>query len=282
MPHKDSYHINLLTHIKDPDEVNRETVVHSAKLKLYKTAVKPHNIRDKSISGHSARVSVYLIVKGDSNNQGFRQLLDSRMVSLESDKVWEKFDVTAALQQWKADPDSNFGLDVICDTQPIQELLEFHVDPHQAEVKDTTTNSHHLVKEFLPVIQFYTQTRLIVASRQKRAASKLDCEQGTGETLCCRYPLWVSFKDIGWQDWVIEPEGYQAYYCNGSCPHSFKVAHNFAAVKSILYHANPAAAPAPCCSASKLSPLPILHFNEDGDLIVTQYEDMVVEQCKCT
>lgn len=34
---------------------------------------------------------------------------------------------------------------------------------------------------------------------------------------CCKEKLYVDFKDIGWNDWIVAPSGYYANYCRGSC-----------------------------------------------------------------
>lgn len=36
-------------------------------------------------------------------------------------------------------------------------------------------------------------------------------------TQCCRESLFVSFKDVGWDDWIVAPSGFHAFYCRGSC-----------------------------------------------------------------
>ena len=32
-----------------------------------------------------------------------------------------------------------------------------------------------------------------------------------------RYHYYVKFADLG-MDWILAPEGYDAYYCSGDCP----------------------------------------------------------------
>lgn len=34
---------------------------------------------------------------------------------------------------------------------------------------------------------------------------------------CCRDELYINFEDIGWNDWILHPNGYHAYFCRGSC-----------------------------------------------------------------
>ena len=39
-----------------------------------------------------------------------------------------------------------------------------------------------------------------------------------GRKSCQRYDMHVDFKTIGWSEWIISPQGYNAYQCKGSCP----------------------------------------------------------------
>ena len=211
-----------------------------------------------------------------------RSLVDSKMVSIDS-IGWETFDVTSAVAQWKNSPDTNLGLLIICDSQPLSEVIEFAANnvsttysdlaiiPHEDSERDT---------EFEPTIYVHTQEQLILR-RQKRAVEKYDCRRGDGERKCCRYPLEVRFADIGW-DWVFAPASFHAYFCDGNCPRAHKMAHNFANVQSAMHFLNPAAAPAPCCSASKLSSLTLVHYDTEGHLVVNQFDDMIVQDCKCS
>lgn len=50
---------------------------------------------------------------------------------------------------------------------------------------------------------------------QKRRIRYLECSSGVSE--CCRERLFVSFADLGWDDWIVQPRGYHAHFCRGSC-----------------------------------------------------------------
>ena len=67
------------------------------------------------------------------------------------------------------------------------------------------------LKPFL-VIYTHSQQRRALHRRPKR---QINCGVGVGE--CCRESFYVSFADIGWDDWILGPEGYNAYFCKGSC-----------------------------------------------------------------
>lgn len=56
--------------------------------------------------------------------------------------------------------------------------------------------------------------RRATTPRKKRSTSPI-C--GAQVTECCRESLYISFKDLGWDDWIVAPEGFHAFYCRGSC-----------------------------------------------------------------
>lgn len=101
---------------------------------------------------------------------------------------------------------------------------------------------------------------------------------------CKRTPLYVDFRDIGWDSWVIQPLGYEAYECNGVCnppltPEVSPTKH--ATVQSLLSVRNPGKASLACCVPTKLEPISLL-YHENG--VVTfkhKYEGMVVAECGC-
>uniref|UniRef100_A0A3Q3W714 TGF-beta family profile domain-containing protein n=1 Tax=Mola mola TaxID=94237 RepID=A0A3Q3W714_MOLML len=101
---------------------------------------------------------------------------------------------------------------------------------------------------------------------------------------CKRTPLFVNFKDIGWDTWIIQPLGYEAYKCNGVCnpPMTSEVSPTkHAIVQSLLSINSPERASRACCVPTKLEPISLL-YHENG--VVTfkhKYEGMVVAECGC-
>lgn len=101
---------------------------------------------------------------------------------------------------------------------------------------------------------------------------------------CKRRPLFVDFKDIGWDTWIIQPLGYEAYECKGVCspPMTSEVSPTkHAIVQSLLSAKSPEKASRACCVPTKLEPISLL-YHENG--VVTfkhKYEGMVVAECGC-
>ena len=34
---------------------------------------------------------------------------------------------------------------------------------------------------------------------------------------CKRHNMFVDFESVGWNDWIVAPEGYEAFMCSGVC-----------------------------------------------------------------
>ena len=227
------------------------------------------------------RVNVYQLLEPDTTGGSkavMKRLLDSKLVLLR-EMEWETFDIRQAVTEWVESPATNHGLELATDSGRLSDVVQF-VSARTSAFREFGDNDS-VIDDLYPELSLYTQDRLILGRQKRSLGDQKDCTQGDGETRCCRYPLWVDFSTIGWDEWILSPEAYQAYYCDGQCPHRYKVAHNLAGIKSLLHYFNPDASPAPCCMATKLAPLSLLHFNEHGEIVVSIYEDMIVEECKC-
>uniref|UniRef100_A0A8C0SM92 TGF-beta family profile domain-containing protein n=1 Tax=Canis lupus familiaris TaxID=9615 RepID=A0A8C0SM92_CANLF len=105
-----------------------------------------------------------------------------------------------------------------------------------------------------------------------------------GRQVCRRHELYVSFQDLGWLDWVIAPQGYSAYYCEGEC--SFPLdscmnATNHAILQSLVHLMKPDAVPKACCAPTKLSATSVLYYDSSNNVILRKHRNMVVRACGC-
>lgn len=110
------------------------------------------------------------------------------------------------------------------------------------------------------------------------------------------------------QDWIIAPEGYAAYYCEGECAfplNSYMNATNHAIVQTLVSHRdrtrvggcrplsdvsnasfqvhfiNPDTVPKPCCAPTQLHAISVLYFDDSSNVILKKYRNMVVRACGC-
>uniref|UniRef100_A0A8C0QUX0 TGF-beta family profile domain-containing protein n=1 Tax=Canis lupus dingo TaxID=286419 RepID=A0A8C0QUX0_CANLU len=118
-----------------------------------------------------------------------------------------------------------------------------------------------------------------------RLPGTADDVHGTdGRQVCRRHELYVSFQDLGWLDWVIAPQGYSAYYCEGEC--SFPLdscmnATNHAILQSLVHLMKPDAVPKACCAPTKLSATSVLYYDSSNNVILRKHRNMVVRACGC-
>ncbi|RMB90551.1 hypothetical protein DUI87_33013 [Hirundo rustica rustica] len=98
--------------------------------------------------------------------------------------------------------------------------------------------------------------------------------------------FFVDFKEIGWEDWIIQPEGYHMNYCAGLCPlHVAGVpglaASFHTAVLNRIKAASAAAAVDSCCVPTQRRPLSLLYYDRDSNIVKTDIPDMIVDSCGC-
>ena len=94
----------------------------------------------------------------------------------------------------------------------------------------------------------------------------------------------VSFKDLQWNDWIIAPDGYSADYCQGVCSfplQSHDNATNHAVVQTLVHLMNPIEVDKPCCAPIQLSGISVLYLDENTNVVLKKYQNMVVNTCGC-
>ncbi|KAL8587803.1 hypothetical protein ACOMHN_021021 [Nucella lapillus] len=103
---------------------------------------------------------------------------------------------------------------------------------------------------------------------------------------CSKHKMYVDFDEIGWSGWIISPKGYDAYHCTGQCPFPLGQSQkptNHATVQSIVHALGVGSKNlgTPCCVPNKLFSISLLYFDDDENVILKQYDDMVAASCGC-
>ncbi|KAG9489447.1 hypothetical protein GDO78_005423 [Eleutherodactylus coqui] len=222
-----------------------------------------------------------------------------------SDFGWLTFDVTATSNDWVLNSQYNLGLQFMVETtdgkriQPqsvglvdrsgSQEKQPFIVaffrseTVHLRSVRSTSGKPWNQDKtkgskehEDLPLGNF---TEGFMSSSSSTHSSKRFLKHA-----CKKHELYVSFRDLGWQDWIIAPEGYAAYYCDGECAfplNAYMNATNHAIVQTLVHFINPETVPKPCCAPTELQGISVLYFDDSSNVILKKYKNMVVRSCGC-
>jgi len=102
---------------------------------------------------------------------------------------------------------------------------------------------------------------------------------------CKREKFTINFRDIGWQDVVIQPSSFDAYYCAGSCDFPLSLEgnpSNHALIQSLvntmgIYPGIPKV----CCAPEKMDSLTLLFFDESGNVVLKNFPRMIVSSCSC-
>ncbi|CAK6957747.1 LOW QUALITY PROTEIN: anti-dorsalizing morphogenic protein [Scomber scombrus] len=247
---------------------------------------------------HFCQVSVYqLLDTTKNNNTQERKLLSSRLIPVHS-TGWEVFTITQAVRSWMVDEGSNLGLHVVVRTlggSPMEmKLIRFASgrDHHQSKqpmlVLFTDDGRRSATLESTDPNNTEASSSLLQApmSSPSRSARSLDYSEEEGMSMPCqRLPLYVDFEEIGWSGWIVSPRGYNAYHCKGSCP--FPLGQNMrptnhATVQSIINALKLIKGiETPCCVPDKLFSINLLYFDDDENVVLKQYNDMVAGSCGC-
>ncbi|NXG42854.1 BMP2 protein, partial [Psilopogon haemacephalus] len=229
---------------------------------------------------HFCQVTIYQVLRSDVDAPGEKKLLAARLIPLQG-SGWEVFAITQAVRDWTEDERSNQGLLVT-----VQGMDGSPLDPPPLQF--VSSMDHHDSKK--PMLVLFTDDGRRGASlpmadfpgglSRLRSTRSLDRLQP-----CQKHPLSVDFEEIGWSGWIISPRGYNAYHCKGSCP--FPLGENMrptnhATVQSIINALKLSeGVSSPCCVPDKLYSINLLYFDDDENVVLKQYDDMVAGSCGC-
>ncbi|XP_024434807.1 growth/differentiation factor 3 [Desmodus rotundus] len=184
------------------------------------------------------------------------------------------FNLLDVAKDWNNNPQKNVGL-----------FLEIFVKGHgdagvNFQLEDTCVRLRCSLHASLMVVTLDPE-QCHHSSRKKRAA--LPAPNVSCKNLCHRHQLFINFRDLGWHKWIIAPKGFMANYCHGDCPFSLTTSLNSSnyAFMQALMHAIDPAIPQAVCIPTKLSPISMLYQDNDDNVILRHYDDMVVDECGC-
>jgi len=218
------------------------------------------------------------------------RVIDTKVVDMGNKFEWTTYDVAPAVKRWVEKPETNFGL-VVWVT---------HVNGSSIDLKGKEKLFKSPAPAFDPLMLTYSTSNRVMeeeeeqdsspGSRVKRKApSTSNKKRKTHRTkgrrdYCQRQPMFVDFADVGWNDWIVAPAGYQAYLCQGECPFPLADHHNatnHAIVQGVLHSVNRVLVPKPCCIPTELSSISMLYMDEFEKVVLKNYHDMMVEACGC-
>ncbi|XP_005989999.1 anti-dorsalizing morphogenic protein [Latimeria chalumnae] len=294
----DKIHSDRMHFLFNLSTVSKNEKVLTAELHLFKLRPKPSPLALFN-RVHFCQINVYQVLKKNTmDTPDGRKLMSSRLIPIQA-SGWEVFTITQAVRAWTNDEASNQGVLITVrtlgghqlDTQAIrfasgrdhheskQPMLVLFTDDGRRGViqansfRDISAENSLPPNELLPARENRTRsTRSLDGSDEDRRP-------------CQRYPLYVDFEEIGWSGWIISPRGYNAYHCKGSC--LFPLGQNMrptnhATVQSIINALKLSkGVEMPCCVPDKLFSINLLYFDDDENVVLKQYDDMVAGSCGC-
>lgn len=255
-----------------------EELVTSADLRIYRAQVMMNNSSNSSASFH--RINIYEIIKPALPfKEPITRLLDTRLVKHGLSK-WESFDVSPAVLGWTRDGNANHGF-VVEVVHPQDGEGDYKRHIRISRSLHDSTDSWPQMRPLLVTFSHDGKGR-VLHSRQKRQA-RPNKPKKKHKSNCRRHSLYVDFSEVGWNDWIVAPPGYHAFYCQGECP--FPLADhlnstNHAIVQTLVNSVN-SNIPKACCVPTDLSPISLLYLDDHERVILKNYQDMVVEGCGC-
>ncbi|XP_033847067.1 bone morphogenetic protein 2b [Periophthalmus magnuspinnatus] len=261
--------------------VPEEELVTSAELRIYRDQVQSSS--SNSSSGLH-RINIYELFGRPGADQPLARLLDTRLVR-DSFSRWESFDVSPAVAQWTSGKSHNRGFMV--EVLHPEEQGEGGEHRHRhVRVSRSLHQDRDSWAQARPLLVTYGHDGrgdAVLHRRDKRQATLRKQRRKQNKANCRRHDLYVDFSDVGWNEWIVAPPGYHAFYCQGECP--FPLADhlnstNHAIVQTLVNSVN-SNIPRACCVPTDLSPISLLYLDEYEKVILKNYQDMVVEGCGC-
>ncbi|XP_058800353.1 inhibin beta chain, partial [Phymastichus coffea] len=195
---------------------------------------------------------------------------------------WLKFDVTRVVYNWYQTFNNKDKLTLLVDCSGCKDW-HVHVStfggrsPHVVEPSLNSKSAQDPDRPFLVV-----RTDPTAVKRVRRRA--IECDDDV-KGQCCKQRFYVSFAQLGWDDWIIAPQGYYANYCRGNCatgprtPDTFP--NYYTHVIEEYRRMDRLAGMQPCCAPLKFSPMSLIYFGPDSNIIKRDLPKMVVDECGC-
>ncbi|KAJ8374900.1 hypothetical protein SKAU_G00054800 [Synaphobranchus kaupii] len=261
--------------------------VTASEFRLYKECV------SQAFKNETFLLTVYQVVQERPDRDADLFLLESRKLWA-AEEGWLEFDITATSNLWVMSPQHNLGLQISVETSNGRSI-----SPKEAGLvgRDGALEKQPFMVAFFKVSEVHIRSVRSTGKRRQqnrnRSTQPQEASKGPGvsdynssdqKTACRKHELYVSFRELGWQDWIIAPEGYAANYCDGECSFPLNAhmnATNHAIVQTLVHLMNPENVPKPCCAPTKLHAISVLYFDDNSNVILKKYKNMVVRACGC-
>ncbi|XP_056155157.1 bone morphogenetic protein 6 isoform X2 [Lampris incognitus] len=225
--------------------------VTAAEFRLYKECV------SRAFRNDTFLLKVYQVVKEHPDREADLFLLETRRLWA-AEEGWLEFDITATSNLWVMSPTHNLGLQISVETSGGQSISSKEAG---LVGRDGALEKQPFMVAFFKVSEVHIRTARATGSKRRqqnrnrstqpqegsRGPSPADYNSSDQKTACRRHELYVSFRELGWQVHLMNPEN----------------------------------VPKPCCAPTKLHAISVLYFDDNSNVILKKYKNMVVRACGC-
>ncbi|KAK1133919.1 hypothetical protein K0M31_011704 [Melipona bicolor] len=239
---------------------------------------------NKNVKSNKAyNITAYRIAR-EKNGRQIKHYINSVKTAINKEG-WISLNISQAVEHWIKFPKENRGLSLVvyADHKNIMTLKDIGI----VGVSGIPEKQPFVVMFFKTFIVDHSETHKTL-TRQTRSTEfkKQHHNQNNAHTpthhRCKINSLYINFEDYQWQDWIIAPTRYNAYYCSGGC--SFPLTGdvtNHAIIQSVVHIKVSNKLPQPNCAPTKLSPISVLYYVNDNKIALKKYENMIVDSCGC-
>ncbi|XP_076681039.1 inhibin subunit beta [Andrena cerasifolii] len=196
---------------------------------------------------------------------------------------WLKFDVTRVVSNWytsnRDTARDKLTLLVDC-TGCGSHVYVSTFDGHSPHVIESSLNAKDAQDPDRPFLVVRTDPAAV--KRVRRRA--VECS-GAIKGQCCKQRFYVNFSQLGWDDWIIAPQGYYANYCRGDCAAGHRTPDTFLNYYTHVIEEyrkmDRLSGMQPCCAPLKFSPMSLIYYGPDSNIIKRDLPKMVVDECGC-
>lgn len=225
-----------------------------------------------TFSNKENRVNVYQVLSpGTAGHPAITRLIDTKVLAVDGEEI---FDITPAVHHWSLHPKENFGLQVHLVTTGDSPMVHMNNDEESA------------TSDKGPFLVTFSHDKAQHVHRQSKRPSMADRSTTRTSTPCQRHPMTIDFDEFyGDSNPYIQPQRYDAFYCDGECqaspavtnygtPHAFFQHHMSSLEGSTI--------PSFCCFPTRMGAISMLYFQDDGTTVVrADVDNMVVLECGC-
>lgn len=216
---------------------------------------------------------------------------DPQHASMLSSNGWHKFDVTSVVRRWntvnRSSGDAPVKLQLLIDCSGCRRT-GVHVHLFHSSNKNNNNNNNGGNNQWNAPPPLVNENRPFLVARTEPNAMKrvrrraVDCS-GARNGRCCKQRFYVSFKAIGWDDWIIFPHGYFANYCRGSCAYRSPdmLPTKYSTFMSEFRRLGKMAEMQSCCAPLKFSSMDLIYYDRTGKIIKSHLPQMIVDECGC-